>query len=156
MPRRKCSYPIPNILEGHYHKMKTEFTHKQALNNLILVFVVMSLLLCLSLSVLISASVSFSGFAFGVLTGIVTGILACWYLSIFWDPVTLKSKDGCSTHAYAGCWLPIVTVTSIVAGRIFSNIFDASLFGWFSGFGITMMYMIIGYLMVQVWRHKPK
>ncbi|MFZ0546279.1 MAG: hypothetical protein WAM60_12615 [Candidatus Promineifilaceae bacterium] len=134
--------------------MNTEFTHRQALKNLALVLIITSLALCLSLSVLVSASVSLSGFAYGVITGIVAGALACWYLSTVWDPVTLKSRDGCSTHAYSGCWLPIVTVTSVIAGRIFSSFFDASFFGWFSGFGMTMMYMIIGYMMVQVWRHR--
>jgi len=104
---------------------------------------------------MISESLSFHSIFWGVVTGAFIGMLFCWYLYKTWDPVTLKSKGGCGA-TLSGCLLPIVTVGSVIGGRLISSMFDADFIGWFLGTAIAMMYVMIGYLVIQVLRYRPR
>ncbi len=140
---------------------KSRLTHKQALHNLGLVLFIITLLLCTELAWFVS-ELQFEPtlpkvFLIGLISGIVLGILYNKFFFSIWDPVTLQHKSegrfaGCSS----GCWLPIVTVGSVIAGRISSTVFETSFNGLLSGCVVGALYTVVGYLMFQVWRHKPK
>jgi hypothetical protein len=136
-------------------------THKQALHNLGLVLFIITLLLCTELAWFVS-ELQFEPtlpkvFLIGLISGIILGFLYNKFFFSIWDPVTLKHKsEGRFSGCSSGCLLPIVTVGGVVAGRIASTIFETSFMGLISGCAIGFLYTVIGYLIFQVWRHKPK
>jgi hypothetical protein len=90
------------------------------------------------------------------IVGILFGIATCIYLSEAWDPENLTMKQP-STRAIKSriSWhwgAPLGVLAGNIAaqflGNEIRNLFMGLFYGWF--------YLVTIYMIVQVWRHRPK
>jgi hypothetical protein len=91
----------------------------------------------------------------GVAVGIVAGIIGCLYLRLTWDPHHLRPKDTKSNTA-TGCWFPIVTIGGAMVGGLTAVVFSVETNDFVGGCGTTALLICISYIMLQVWRHRPR
>ena len=93
--------------------------------------------------------VFFWGIPFGVGIGAVFSV----YISTQWDPVTLSPKNGkrkgSSKYIYVGVVMGSVSV------KLLSSL-DPTLSDYILGIVAGFMYVICGYMVVQVWQYHDK
>ncbi|MAT96291.1 MAG: hypothetical protein CL608_04040 [Anaerolineaceae bacterium] len=90
-----------------------------------------------------------------LLAGMLFGVGTCIYLASAWDPklLAMKKKEDGSKKSISWVWGPPlgVLVGNIIAsflGNGFRNMLMGVLLGWF--------YLSLTYIIIQVWRHRPK
>lgn len=138
-----------------------EFTHRQALRNLMFVWFLFTILFCAVLSLIISeqpaSSYLLEGMFVGILTGMMAGILFNKLFFWIWDPVTLGDKSQKLLPSCAiGCIIPVLVIFVIVGGFLIITLLGYSFSGWFQAGLIAWIFTVIGYLTYQVWRHQPE
>lgn len=91
----------------------------------------------------------------GLVFGIVVGVFGCLYLQASWDPAALKPKDPDASTA-TGCWLPIAVIGGTVAARLTTILFSVETNDFIGGCGTSALVLVISYVMIQAWRHRPR
>lgn len=91
----------------------------------------------------------FWGLPFGFLFGVATSLL----LSEKWDPVHLRPKDSNAVSGIRWQWsVPLgVLAANILLGMV-NNIVADFIAGIIGGW----LYTVLGYLALQIWRHRPE
>ncbi len=94
-------------------------------------------------------------FLAGVLTGMVSGLLLCFLISVNWSPTELKptqSKEGWETLG--------IFVVFIVGGFLVPYTLERLLAPHGGGVNVvsfgSMLTMLFTYVSIQIWRYRPR
>ncbi len=92
----------------------------------------------------------------GAVIGVGVAILLGWFILRMWDPVNLRLKDSQPNNTSVGCWLPIVAIGSVVAGRFLSSYFASSLMDLFAGCFLSAAALTLLFLACLAWWYRPR
>ncbi len=92
----------------------------------------------------------FSGLPVGILFGVGT----CLLISEKWDPVHLRPKGGKNPHVNTR-WQWSIPL-GVLAANIIVNFFDSIIADLIAGVVGGWLYITLGYIAFQVWRHRTK
>lgn len=88
--------------------------------------------------------------------GVLFGTTTCIYLSEIWDPGILalkKSPGNTSSKKISWWWGPPL---GVLVGNIIAQFLGSGFRNLFMGLFIGWLYIVLGYIIVEVWRHRPR
>ncbi|MCP5094859.1 MAG: hypothetical protein GY943_04835 [Chloroflexi bacterium] len=113
-----------------------------------------SLTLICFLSVLtIRSGGNSQAFYWGILIGIIPGVATWFYMHDTWDPANLRPKNE-KIKTLNPKFITIVVASGMIASRIFTRYFSDNLNRLLMGFMMGWVFMTIGYMVIQLWRHR--
>ena len=95
-----------------------------------------------------------TAFYWGVPIGSILGIGTWFYLAKVWDPVNLQTKNGAKRANLNLLWL--VIPGGIILARILPRLIGERADNIFLGISLTWIFLTVGFLVVQAWRHRPR
>ncbi len=120
----------------------------------ILVFILVLTLFCFLITMNISSGYVQNSFYWGILIGILPGTASWLYLYSTWDPVNLQPKNE-NIKTLDPKWIPLVVVLGLVFSRITEYLFPAVINQLINGFLVSWIFMGVGYMIIQAWKHRP-
>ncbi len=95
-----------------------------------------------------------TAYFWGLPVGILCGVVTCLSISEKWDPVHLRPKGA--KHSYANTRWQWSIPLGVLAANILLNFFDNFIADLIVGVLGGWLYITLGYIAFQVWRHSPR
>jgi hypothetical protein len=124
-----------------------------ALGGVVLFFVVITLLKWLSFGPPSRSE------QWGLLVGAIVGGLVCRYMAIAWDPAELRpmnpqARSGRDLNA--GCVLPLITGSAALTSTLIVQFVGADVQAFLGGAINLSLVILLSYMIIQVWRYRPR
>ena len=87
--------------------------------------------------------------------GLGVGSLLCLYLRKTWDPVHLRPVNPHGQQG-AGCWLFVAGTGGVILTRMTTTFLGVHAEEFLVGGLLASLTMIMGYMIIQAWRHRPR
>jgi uncharacterized membrane protein YfcA len=96
--------------------------------------------------------------AIGSVLGIGVGIVLFWYILQVWDPATLQRKGNQTNNSNdsPGCWLPVITIGGVIAGRLLSSYFATDLVNVLVGCFLSAITLVLFVSACLAWLYRPR
>ena len=92
----------------------------------------------------------------GLLVGVLFGIAMDLSLEDNWDPKLLAPKHSASNSSQGCLPLTVAPALGVLVGNIVAQFFGVAIRSLALGMLAGWLYTFLGYMAIQVWRHRPK
>lgn len=93
-------------------------------------------------------------FYWGLPVGFIFGISTCLLISETWDPVYLRPKKVSNTQG--GRLVYWAVPIGVLMANILTRIFNQEVIDFVLSITLAWLFITLGYIALQVWRHSPK